>query len=752
MMWQRTPYTIPLIAAAVVSAGLALVIWRRRPGPGVISFTLLMLGVCVWSLSSALEWRSADFPSQVFWGKAEYFGIVMVPALWLVFVLEYTGREKWLTWRNLSLLGVEPLLVILLLWTNDTHRLFWTSARPDVMGSYSVLKVTHGLAFSIHTAYSYLLMLLGTIFVTKALIGSAHLYRGQAAAMLIGSFAPWVSNIIYVSGLSPFPFLDLTPFAFTITGLAAGWALLHFRLLDLVPVARDAVIEGMSDGIIVLDARNRVVDLNLAAQHIIGRTASQVIGRQADQVFSKWPDLAGQYRDMVTAHVEIAQDDDGEQRYFDLRISHLSDRHHRLTGCLVVLRDITERKQAAEALAGQREFLRQIIDTIPQFVFAKDRSGRFTLVNQAIADAYGTSVEELTGKTDADFNPNADEVEHFQDDDLDVMNTLREMVIPEEAITDASGQLRWLQTIKRPILDKGGSANQVLGVSTDITQRKQAEEELQKHREHLEDMVKERTAELKAANQQLQQEITERARAEEQLGISLKEKEILLKEIHHRVKNNLQVISSLLNLQFAYVQNRKALDVFKDSQDRIRAMALIHEKLYRSSDLAHVDLAEYIKDLVAYLLQSYRPSAPVVRPRIQAEHVLLGIDLAVPCGLILNELITNALKYAFPPGWDKSRSRDMSEWERGKSLEGGEMDSREGVLYIELRRNNDDMLALVVADNGVGWPEGLDFRNTPSLGLQLVNTLVNQLEGSIELDRSQGAAFKMTFAPVQRKE
>ena len=147
--------------------------------------------------------------------------------------------------------------------------------------------------------------------------------------------------------------------------------------------------------------------------------------------------------------------------------------------------DITESKRAEKTLEKEREFLRQVIDIDPNFIFAKDREGRFTLVNQAVADAYGTTVEDLIGKTDADFNLNREEVEFFHRMDLEVIDTLKERFIPEEHLTDAQGNVRWLQTVKRPIIDKDGSANQILGASTDITERKQAESELQHNRQQL---------------------------------------------------------------------------------------------------------------------------------------------------------------------------------------------------------------------------------------------------------------------------
>ncbi len=235
------------------------------------------------------------------------------------------------------------------------------------------------------------------------------------------------------------------------------------------------------------------------------------------------------------------------------------------------------------------------------------------------------------------------------------------------------------------------------------------------------------TAEVIETNADLQREISERRRAEEQVRISLQEKEVLLKEIHHRVKNNLQVISSLLNLQSHYVNEQQALESFQDSQHRIRSMALIHEKLYQSESLAQIDFAEYIRDLTAYLFQAQGAHTRHLTLNVQADEVLLSLDTAIPCGLLLNELVSNALQHAFPDG-------------------------RPGEIRIELNLCHNSQVTLTVGDNGIGFPAALDFQNTTSLGLQLVNTLVDQLEGAIQLDRSHGTKFLITFAASSEKE
>jgi PAS domain S-box-containing protein len=219
-------------------------------------------------------------------------------------------------------------------------------------------------------------------------------------------------------------------------------------------------------------------------------------------------------------------------------------------------------------------------------------------------------------------------------------------------------------------------------------------------------------------------DLTERKKAEEQIKASLREKEVLLKEIHHRVKNNLQVISSLLYLQSKNIKDRQTFEMFQESQYRVRSMVLVHERLYQSPDLAKVDFAEYVRSLANYLFRSYGVNTNVIQLRTSVDDVLLGIDTAITCGLILNELISNSLKHAFPDG-------------------------RPGEVRIELRAD-DDQLTLMISDNGVGFPGDLDFRDTQSLGLQLVNTLVEQIEGTIELDRSGGTAFEIRFAALEQ--
>jgi PAS domain S-box-containing protein len=216
---------------------------------------------------------------------------------------------------------------------------------------------------------------------------------------------------------------------------------------------------------------------------------------------------------------------------------------------------------------------------------------------------------------------------------------------------------------------------------------------------------------------------TDRANAEKKINESLEEKEILLKEIHHRVKNNLMIISSLLNLQSSYIKDKASQDVFKESQNRAKSMALIHEKLYQSTDLKRIDFGDYISSLATKLFHTYNADPSLIKLKINAENILLDINTAIPLGLIVNELITNSLKYAFPDG-------------------------KPGKINVDFH-TQDDHYEFTVKDNGIGFPEDLDYQNTDSLGLQLINSLNSQIDGGIELDRNNGTEFKIKFPEVK---
>ncbi len=344
--------------------------------------------------------------------------------------------------------------------------------------------------------------------------------------------------------------------------------------------------------------------------------------------------------------------------------------------------------------------------------------GTLSFVNEAYCRCFGKNRQELIGHSFIPLIPEEDQTEVQAQ--VASLSPLKPVATYEHRVFLPDGSMRWQRWTDRVLFDEQGNVQEYASVGRDITEQKLAVNELQRLNTELESRVGERTAALLAANEKLMIEVNERKAAEEQVRTSLQEKEVLLKEIHHRVKNNLQIISSLLNLQANRVSDERTLQALGDSQARVRSMALIHEKLYQSQSLAEIDFGEYVRSLASDLFRSYRRNFTAVQLDVQTDEVSLELDLAVSCGLILNELMTNALKYAFPDG-------------------------RHGTISVELRATPARVVQLRVADNGVGIPADLDISRTKSLGLQLVNNLVAQLDGKLDLDRSAGTAFEVSF-------
>jgi PAS domain S-box-containing protein len=280
-------------------------------------------------------------------------------------------------------------------------------------------------------------------------------------------------------------------------------------------------------------------------------------------------------------------------------------------------------------------------------------------------------------------------------------------------IRRADGEVRWIWAAGRHREDHSGQPHHMVGIVLDITARKQAEEELLRLNTELEQRVQERTAQLLSSKEHLQ--------------ISLQEKEVLLKEIHHRVKNNLQIIASLLKMQSDSQPDTHVRELFQESQSRIRSMALIHEQLYKTKDLKTINFANYVAQLINHIHRSFARPVSRVTVRLDIPPFILDIDYALPLGLIVNELVSNSFKYAFP---------NLSVSERGE-------------IWVIMAQEGADGLTLEVGDSGCGLPNELDLEQSPSMGLQLVRSLVVQLHGRLTVERHSGARFRI-FLPTEK--
>jgi len=450
------------------------------------------------------------------------------------------------------------------------------------------------------------------------------------------------------------------------------------------------LIENVGEGIGFVNPEEQFAFANAAAEDIFGVPPRGLLGRSLLE-FAR-PEQFGMIREQTDRRrageksvyeIEIIRPN-GKKRNLLITAVSQFDSQGQFVGTLGVFRDITELKRTEEALRRAEENFRYTLDDSPLGVCIVTAEGETIYANRAILDIYGyDSIEELrTTSIKNRYTP-----ESYAEFQIRHNKRPQGEEAPSEyeiSIVKKNGEVHQLQVFRKEVLWNGEKQYQAL--YRDITEHKQAEEVIR---------------------------------------ASLREKEVLLREIHHRVKNNMQIISSLFNLQAGYIKDEEALRILKEGQTRIRSMALVHEKLYQSGDLSKIDLAGYIQSLSTHLFHVYLVDPNQVRLETEFGDVTLDINSAVPCGLILNELISNALKHAFPAG-------------------------RKGVLMIRLQRRKDGAVELRIADNGVGFPKGLDFRRTESLGLQIVSLLVGQLEGTIKLDGKNGTAFTVAFHETKR--
>ncbi|MBI3240971.1 MAG: GAF domain-containing protein [Chloroflexi bacterium] len=388
MNWQYNPYAIPSFVSALVAAGLIVVAWRRRAASAAKPFAFFMAAILVWAGFNGLLLITPDIPTQLLLIKALYFGVVTVPVGWLAFAIHYTDRETWLSRRNLALLFIHPVLTWIIIWTNDAHHLMWSFKGVDLARPFvPSVDLDNGLWFWSVVAYNYALVLVGTTLFIVDIIRSPQVYRQRAVLLISGAFVPWVASVMYVFKLGPVPFLDLTPIAFTLSGVAFAFAIFRYRMLDIVPIAREAVLQSMADAVFVLDARNRVVDLNPAAQHLLNRPTGDVIGRQAANILTSRSDLMENYRDVMEGQSEITLGSGEAQRTYEMRISLVAGRGSHM-GRLVVLHDITAHKLSEREILKRSKELAALNRIVAQITSVFDVESRLQTTAREMVELF----------------------------------------------------------------------------------------------------------------------------------------------------------------------------------------------------------------------------------------------------------------------------------------------------------------------------------------------------------------------------
>ncbi len=461
-------------------------------------------------------------------------------------------------------------------------------------------------------------------------------------------------------------------------------------------------LESSDDAIVTRSLDGRITSWNRGAEQIYGYLAEEVLGKSIS-MFE--PDsLKGEIKQLdekikqgerICHYETLRLKKDGTVINISITLSPVFNASGTLVAISTVSRDITERKRAEEALIRSENKFRRLAENSPDLIARLDRQTRHLYANPAYLEIYDISQEDLIGKTNNELGMDPEKVKFWDRHYENIFATGKPETM-EFHHTSPQGKECYFNTrIVPEFVD--GEVTSVLAISRDITERKMTEEAMEK-------MDK-----------------------------------IRIKEIHHRIKNNLQVISSLLSLEAERFSDAKMLEAFRESQGRVTSMALIHEELYKGDEIENLDFAAYLRKLTSNLFGSYSLRKDNVSVRLDLEHVYLDMDIAIPLGIIVNELVSNALKHAFPAG-------------------------RKGEIHITLCKTgafadiydthypnphymekSGSHYMLTVSDNGKGIPEGIEFQNADSLGLQLVNILVEQIDGCIELKKNSGTEFTIWF-------
>lgn len=441
------------------------------------------------------------------------------------------------------------------------------------------------------------------------------------------------------------------------------------------------LLTSVNIAIVMLGSDLRIRRLTPISEKVLNLIPADV-GRPIDDMKLNVPipdleQLVSDVTDTMSVKEREVQDRKGHWYHMQIRPYKTADK--KIDGAVMTLLDIDPLKRSMGQLKEARDYAEAIVETVREPLVVLDADLRVKTANGAFYETFHVRKEETENKFIYELGNgqwNIPKLRTLLDEILPKSNRLQDFEIDHEF--ERIGH-RTMLLNARQIRNENDDTKLILLAVEDITEHK---------------------------------------RGEDYIKASLKEKEVLLKEIHHRVKNNLQIISSLLNLQSRSIKDEEAREKLKESQNRVRSMALIHEKLYQSGNLAGIKLAEYIKSLSKSLFNSYRTN-PNIGLKIDLDDGLMSIDKAIPCGLVVNEILSNSLKHAFPEG--------------GK-----------GEIRIALSLDN-DKCTLTIGNDGIPFPEDVDFRNTQSLGFQLICALVDQLKGAIELQRNGGTEFKITF-------
>jgi len=363
---QIESWTIALlISGAIYFIAAFLVFWLFRANAGGKSFVGLMLAGCIYSVGYYFELQSLNLAEMFFWLKIEYIGITTFPVMWMIFVMRYTKRERYLNKAVIASLFIIPIITYIMVYTNNSHHLFYRSMSLVMTNGLNILHIVKGPWYWVNIGYLNLLVLTGNVILLQSWRQTPVPLNRQYAAMFLGSLAPWAGLFTYLSGRSPLN-LDLSPFGMIITGLVYLFSLIHFRIFDMVPVASTVVLETMRDGVLVVDSQERILDMNAAAVKFFGKKVD-IIGRKLETLFQPGSGIAVNIMNATAGQWEFQENTPNGPHWLDMMFSPLTNRDGETRGHAIIIRDITKRKLAQEELERANTELSRRIQELDKY-------------------------------------------------------------------------------------------------------------------------------------------------------------------------------------------------------------------------------------------------------------------------------------------------------------------------------------------------------------------------------------------------
>jgi len=497
MPWPHYLHVLILFLGAGLSLALGGMAWRRRFVPGAIEFIGLMVAAAFWAITEAAQELTPNLAEKIAWTQVSYPAIVAAPVFWLLFVIRQVAPERPLKARQIAPLWIVPLITLGLVFTTGRHQLYYTAITMAETPVGPMAVYHYGIWAWIQVAYSVLLVLFGVILLFNAARPASGRRHARLMLLAAGALIPPAAGLAYMLKISPIPGMDLTPIAFAAVGLLYAWVLFHLDLFYLMPTAREALVEQMQDGVLVLDAEGRVADANPAAERLLGRPLDALAGRPIGQVVAGWRDADGRPPDVQRSEPQLIVPADGG-RYLEWRAAPLLDEMRQVAGRLITLRDVTDRRRAEEALRESRRVYETLLSNLPGIAYRcrNDRAWTMEFISQGCRALTGYPAEDLVGNRRLAF---ADLI--HEEDRERVWNDVQAAVEARQPyrliyrIRAADGAEKWVWEQGRGVYDEAGNLLWLEGFIADFTERIRAEQAEQEQRRFAE-ALREATAAL----------------------------------------------------------------------------------------------------------------------------------------------------------------------------------------------------------------------------------------------------------------